>query len=206
VLIRRLSGGKKSLDDFCQVFHTGGPARMPALKPDTFEDVVAALNQVQPYNWAEFLTTRIKKVAPDAPLEGISGGGWKLTYGEERSAMWKAGEEYDENADFTHSIGISVKKDGTIQDVRVTSKAFAAGVPPATKLIAVNGRQYTVEVMQDALNGAKGSAEPIELLVKNGEFYKTHRVDYHDGQQYPRLERVAGKPDVLAEILRSKAR
>ncbi len=206
VLIRRLSGGKKSLDDFCQVFHTGGPARMPALKPYSFEDVAAALNQVQPYDWAEFLTTRIKKVAPNAPLEGISGGGWKLTYGDERSAFWKAGEEYDEYADFTHSIGISVKKDGTIQDVRVTSKAFAAGVPPATKLIAVNGRQYTVEVLQDALNAAKSSPEPIELLVKNGEFYKTHRVDYHDGQQYPRLERVAAKPDVLSEILRPKAR
>ncbi len=206
VLIRRLSGGKKSLDDFCQLFHTGAPARMPALKPYTFEDVVATLKQVQPYDWAEFLTTRIKKVAPNAPLEGISGSGWKLTYGDERSAFWKSIEEIDEYANFTHSIGFSVKKDGTIQDVRVTSKAYAAGVPPAAKLIAVNGRQYTVEVLQDALNKAKASTEPIELLVKNGEFYKTYRVDYHDGQQYPRLERVTGTPDVLSEIIRPKTR
>lgn len=42
---------------------------------------------------------------------------------------------------------------------------------------------------------------PIELLVKDGEEYKTARIDYHDGLKYPHLERIAGTPDRLDTIL-----
>ena len=51
VLIRELSKGAKSLNDFCKIFH-GGPGGAPELKTYTFEDVVAGLNSVQPYDWA----------------------------------------------------------------------------------------------------------------------------------------------------------
>ncbi len=199
VLIRKLSNGAKSLDDFCHIF-TGGPAGMPAVKPYNFSDIVATLNQVQPYDWAAFLKTRIQKVTPAAPLGGIEGGGWKLIYNGTRADIWRFREDYWKALDFSHSIGISLQRGDSIVDVGVTSKAFAAGIAPASKLIAVNGRQYTPEVLRDALKAAKNSAEPIELLVKNGEFYKTHRLDYHDGERYPHLERDSSKPDVLSDI------
>jgi len=32
---------------------------------------------------------------------------------------------------------------------------------------------------------------------------RTHRLDWHDGLRYPHLERIDGRPDVLAEILRA---
>ena len=51
VMIRELSKGAKSLNDFCRAFE-GGPGGVPALKTYTFDDVVAALNAVQPYDWA----------------------------------------------------------------------------------------------------------------------------------------------------------
>src|SRR5208283_3968176 len=54
VTIRRLSNGSKSLNDFCRAFH-GGPGGAPALKPYTLDDVVAALNAVQPNDWAALL-------------------------------------------------------------------------------------------------------------------------------------------------------
>ena len=199
VLIRQMSKGAKSLDDFCRLF-TGGPAGKPEVKPYQFDEVVATLNRVQPYDWAEFFNARIRRVAPKAPLGGIEGGGWKLAWRTEESDMQKFLEEYEKVSDFMDSVGLSVKEDSTISDVRVTSKAYAAGVAPAMKLIAVNGRQYTPEVLKDALKVS--GAEPLELLVKDGEFYSSHRVDYHDGERYPHLERDSTKADLLSEIVK----
>jgi predicted metalloprotease with PDZ domain len=67
VMIRQLSKGTKSLDDFCRNFH-GGPGGAPDLKPYTFDDIVAGLNAIQPYDWAGFLRTRLTSTSPHAPL------------------------------------------------------------------------------------------------------------------------------------------
>jgi hypothetical protein len=44
------------------------------------------------------------------------------------------------------------------------------------------------------------SSEPLELLVENGDFYRTHLLDYHGGEKYPALERRDGIPDLLNQI------
>src|SRR5262249_4136831 len=51
VLIRRQSQGARSLDDFCRSFF-GPPNSLPQVKPYSFEDVLATLQQVMPYDWA----------------------------------------------------------------------------------------------------------------------------------------------------------
>jgi hypothetical protein len=68
------------------------------------------------------------------------------------------------------------------------------------KVVAVNGRHFSADVLSDALKAAKTSADPIELLVENTEYYKTYKLDYHGGEQYPHLVRDESKPDVLSEI------
>ncbi len=118
VTIRRLSNGAKSLTDFCRLFH-GGPGGAPALKPYTFEDVVAALNTVQPYDWTGFLHERVRDVQPRAPMGGIEGGGWKLVYNSTPSSIWRVFEDERKNFDFSYSIGMVVKDDGTVEDVAV---------------------------------------------------------------------------------------
>ena len=64
-LIRDLSKGAKSLNDFCRHVRrrTGGS---PALKTYTFEDIVAGLNAVQPYDWTDFFNQRLEAVGPHA--------------------------------------------------------------------------------------------------------------------------------------------
>ena len=89
-----------------------------------------------------------------------------------------------------------------MQDVIAGLSAAQAGLGPGMKLIAVNGRKYSADLLREAINVSKGSAEPLELLVENGEFYKTYRLDYHGGPRYPHLERDATKPDMLADILK----
>jgi predicted metalloprotease with PDZ domain len=196
VLIRQLSHGAKSLNDFCQAFH-GGPGGAIALKTYTFADIVAGLNGVQPYDWTGFLNQRLRSTEAHAPLGGIQNGGWKLVYTAARSDYFKALEGENKLADFAFSIGLVVKEDGTVIDAAMGRPAQKAGVAPATKLIAVNNRQFTSTVLREAIQ----AAGPLELLVKDGEYYGVHKVEYRGGERYPHLERVAGQPDLLSQVI-----
>jgi predicted metalloprotease with PDZ domain len=200
VLIRQMSKGAKSLNDFCRTFH-GGASGAPEMKTYEFADVVAGLNAVQPYDWAGFLNQRLHSTSPHAPLGGVEGSGWKLQYNSTRSDLWRAVEERRKWADLTFSIGLKVQEDdGTIVDVLYGGPAQKAGVPPSVRLIAVNNRQYTSTVLREAVAAAANNSRPIELLIKNGEYYETHRVDYHGGERYPHLVRDESKADLLSQI------
>ena len=206
VLIRDLSKGAKSLNDFCRAFE-GGPGGAPALKTYTFEDVVAGLNAVQPYDWAAFLNKRLESIGPHSmPLGGIENGGWKLTYNSTRSEMWRNREEDSKILNMNYSIGLKVSEEGNISDVAYGGPAQRAGVSPATKLMAVNGKQYFPIVLREAVQSAMTKTAPIELLVKNGEYYQTFKIDYHGGEMYPHLTRDESKPDVLSKIIEPMVR
>ena len=205
VTIRQLSKGKKSLDDFCHAFH-GGASGPPALKPYELSDVVAALNAVQPNDWAGFLNQRLHSTEAHAPLGGIEHSGWKLIYNADRSEMWKSTEDADKLANLSYSIGLKVKDEGGISDIAMGGPSAKAGVSPATKLIAVNGRQFTLTILREAIQKAMTETKPIELLIKNGEYFQTYKVDYHGGERYPHLVRDGSTPDLLTEIISPKVK
>jgi hypothetical protein len=73
------------------------------------------------------------------------------------------------------------------------------------KVVAVNGRKWTRELLATAIKEAKTSTAPIELLVESDDFYRTLAVDYHGGMRYPHLVRNEQKEDRLAAVLRSHA-
>src|SRR5262249_49092327 len=162
---------------------------------------VAALNSVQPYDWANFLRTRTQTVEPHAPLGGIERGGWKLVYNSTRTDLWNATEVERKVWDFTYSLGLVVKEDGTVQDVAIGGPAQKAGIAPDDKLIAVNNRQWTAVVLRDAVQKTASMTQKIELLIKRGEYYSTHPVEYGGGERFPHLERDETKPDLLTKIL-----
>ena len=200
VMIRQMSKGAKSLDDFCHAFH-GGSSGEPIMKTYDFADVVAALNAVQPYDWAGYFNQRLNMTSEHAPLGGIEGSGWKLAYDNVRSDFWKSDEDRRKIADLSYSIGLKIQEDDSIvADVQYGGPARIAGVTPGVKMIAVNGRQYTSTVLREAIDDAVKSTKPIELLFKNGEYYETKHVDYHGGQRYPHLVRDESKPDLLSQI------
>jgi hypothetical protein len=72
------------------------------------------------------------------------------------------------------------------------------------KVVAVNGKRFSAEVLHDAIKAAKGGTDPIELLVENTDYYKTNKLNYHDGEKYPRLVRDESKPDLMTDILKAK--
>jgi predicted metalloprotease with PDZ domain len=203
VIIRQQTRGAKSLDDFCRLFH-GGPGGAPALKTYTFDDIVTVLNQVAPYDWRTFWTERLTNHGPGAPLGGIEGSGWRLTYDDTPSELAKAGENEDKKIDSSYSLGLLMKEDGTISDTVENMPAARAGIGPGMKVIAVNGRKFSRDVLRDALKAGKNSSEPLELLVENTGYYRTFRLDYHGGEKFPHLERDPSKPDLLSQIHKAR--
>jgi predicted metalloprotease with PDZ domain len=200
-VIRQQSKGRYSLDDFCRKFY-GGQSGPPQVLPYTFNDVVATLNEVVPYNWREFFQKRIYEINPRAPLGGIENSGWHLAYTNKVPAALKSREGARKFTDLSFSLGLLLKPDGYITDVLPGSPADKAGIGPAMKLVAVNGRAWTPENLRRAVSSASTNREPLELLVENSDYFKTCKLNYHDGEKYPYLERSANKPDLLAEILK----
>jgi len=199
-IIRQQTQGQRSLDDFCRGFE-GGQSGPPMVVPYTFDDVVHALNDVAPYDWARLLRERVGATSTHAPLGGIERDGWKLVYNDEPNAFTKTLEKVVKFADFSYSLGFTVAKDGKLDDVIVGSPAYQSGIGPGMKLIAVNGRKWTPQVLRAALKAAQGTAAAIDLLVENAQFFQTYSVSYHEGDQNPHLERVSGQPDLLNTLL-----
>ncbi len=202
-IIRQRTQGKKSIDDFCHLFH-GGPSGGLEVKTYTFDDVVNTLNQVATYDWQGFWTERLTNHAANAPLTGLANSGWDLVYSATASELIKAWETSHKQIDALYSIGLLVGFDGAIEDTVEGMPAARAGIGPGMKVVAVNGRSFTPVVFLDALRATPQSPQALELLVENADYFKTYNLDYHGGEKYPHLMRDESKPDVLAEIIKAR--
>ncbi len=201
-LIREKSGGARSLDDFARGFFGIENGSWTPV-PYTFDDVVAALNKVEPYDWAKFLNERINQVAPRPPLDGLARGGWKLVYTETPTDYFKSAEARRKSTDLTYSIGLVLGRDADITQVQWDGPAFKAGLTIGAKVLAVNGISFDSARLKEAISEAK-TGGPLNLLVKSGDHYKTVEVNYRGGLRYPRLERLEGAPDLLSAIYAPK--
>ena len=210
-LIREKTGGAKSIDDFAKTFFGVKDGELGPL-PYRFEDIVAAFNSVVPHDWAGFLRQRLDTNNPPAPLDGLARGGWKLVYGETPSDTERADETEERFVDLNYSLGFTVGSprgggfnfpggETRIGSVLWGGPAFQAGMAPGVTLVAVNNRAYKAELLKLAITANKGGKAPIELLLREGETYRTLRLDYRGGLRYPKLERIAGSEDRLAGVL-----
>jgi predicted metalloprotease with PDZ domain len=209
VTIRQLTHGQKSLDDFCRAF-AGAPSSPPQLVPYTFDEVVAALNQVAPYDWQKFFHDRLDVITLHPPMGGITGGGWHLVYTDQPNTFVQAMEPSEGLVAENFTLGIVVSpaegaKAGDLLDVIPGGPAAEAGLAPGMKLLTVNGRAWSPDVLRDAIVAAKGTAEPIILQVDNVGYAQTVRVHYHGGLRYPHLERDPTAPDLLSNTLQPLA-
>jgi predicted metalloprotease with PDZ domain len=199
-IIHRESGGKKSIDDFCQAFH-GGANNGPEVKTYTFDELVNALNSFAPFDWAGFFHTRLNSTSADAPVGGIENGGWKFGFSDKPAKL----EGRRGNVGEVYSIGLQVGADGVVSDAIVGSPAFEAGVSSQMKIIGVNGRVYTPELLADAIKAAKDSSQPITLLVVVDDYFRTCTINYHSGARYPHLVRDSERPDYLDDLIKPRA-
>ena len=198
-IIHDTTHGQKSIDDFCHAFH-GAANNGPEVKTYTFEQLMQTLNGVAPYDWAAFFHKRLDSIAPEAPLGGIENGGWKLVYDSEPIKLpGRRGNTGD-----AYSIGLQLGDDGSVNDSMIGSPAFDAGITSGMKIVGVNGRVYTHDLLEDAVKAAKNGSSAIDLMVVIDDYYKTFAVKYQGGERYPHLKRDEGKPDLLDELIKAR--
>ncbi|WP_408737273.1 M61 family metallopeptidase [Acetobacter senegalensis] len=197
-LIRKLSDNKKSLNDFASTFfgtHNGSFVTSTY----QFDDVVQALNAVQPYDWATFLHQRVYDIRDHAPLDGFTRTGTRLVFTEKPSDYITSYSTLRHVTDFLFSLGFSVGKKGVLAEVLWGSPAWQAGVTRDQELVAVNGQAYDANDLKDVITAAKSKdGAPISLLLRDGDSFHTVSITYHGGLRYPHLD---GKMDGLAAIL-----
>lgn len=203
--IRRLSNNRKSLNDFSALFFGPPGVSDPVLRPYSFDELLKALNQIQPNNWPSFFNTRLLSHAPHAILGGIDGSGYSIEYTPEVNDYIRAVNSSKGGVTAWYSLGFNTGADNTISDVLVGSIAYQAGLGPGMKIVAVNGRQANDDLLRAAIRNSKTGSEPIELIVSNAGWYRVVKLNYHDGERWPHLVRVQSKPDYLEDILRPLA-
>jgi len=201
-IIREQSHGQKSLEDFFHLFY-GGPNNGPELKPYTFDELVQKMNQVVKYDWAGFWNERLDSTSAEAPVDGITASGWKLTFTPEPPLPGRISRGISST---TFSIGLNLDKEGSVTDAIFGGLAFKAGIGPGMKIVGVNWRLFTPEILDDAIEAGKSNSRPIELLVIADDYYKKCAIDYHDGVRFPHLIRIADKPDTLESLMKPEAR
>jgi predicted metalloprotease with PDZ domain len=211
-IIRQRSGGRRSLDDFCKLFF--GPRAIS--KPYAFDDIVAGLNAVLPFDWKSFLHSHLESLSAEPPLGGIERSGWKLIYTDKKSELitdmeqihkvdllWPEWQKWG-FADMRSSIGLLVQDDGTVLDSAPGLSGYDAGVMPGMQLTGVNGAQFSLLALEEAVRGTRDGGN-LELQVANGGSSAKCRLDYHGGLRYPHLQRDSSKPDLLLEIAAPRA-
>ncbi|HEY4972287.1 MAG TPA: hypothetical protein VII41_01695 [Steroidobacteraceae bacterium] len=205
-LIRERSAGKRSLDDFARAFFGIDDGSFTPVTY-TFNDVVKALNAVEPYDWAGFLRQRLDSIGNPAPLDGLQRGGYKLTYTDTPNDYQKTSDAQRKHVNLLYSIGIDIDdndKQGNVSQVLWDSAAFKAKITEGAQILAIDGVAYSDDVLQDAIRAAQGTHATIQLIVKTGDRYTVAALDYHDGLRYPHLERDASVPARLDSILAAR--
>jgi predicted metalloprotease with PDZ domain len=198
--IRRLSHGRRSLDDVARAFF-GRADTGPVVVPYTRDDVIAALSAVQPYDWRRFFALRVDSIAPHPP-DPFGIAGWRVAFEPTPSALDKSLGGRRKRLDARYSLGLAAHTDGTIVDVLVGSPAARAGLAPGMKIVAIDDRALGSEPQTDldtALRAAQHGPS-LTLLVVGGNVYREVSLDYHGGPRFPHLERIAGSPDLLSPI------
>jgi len=202
VRLRTLSGGRRSLDDFAKAFFGQNDGQWERPDTYTYDDVAATLEQVQPTgDWSQFLRDRLERRT--GLVGGIEAAGWKLVYKDKPSAYFKSTMK-GRGANFIYSLGVSLSPAGYVNEVRWDSAAFNAGVGTGMQVLAVNDLQYSADELEEAVRTAKDSKQPVRLLVREMDVYRTLSIDYHGGLRYPTLERIEGRTDYLTPIFTAR--
>ena len=203
-LIRQKTDNKKSLTDFLHIFLAKGGNTGPLIVTYNRDELIADLNQVLKYDWATFIHEHIDNINPHADLDGITRGGYKLVFTDKPTksdrTMTMSGSRRGGGINVWYSIGIRVSGEGVISDVRWGGPADKSQLAPGQKINAVNGNVFSADALKTAIKEAKGSSEPIHLILQSDTFVTTANLDYHDGERYPSLVRVDGTPDYLDDI------
>lgn len=199
--LRELSDGRRGLDDFAQhFFRTDGSTQ--TTKTYTFDDVCTALNAVAADDWPAFLRRHLHTHTTADALAGLARAGWNLTYSKIPSETFRQDEQEAGVSNLDDSIGLQIDEDGRVASVQWHGPAFRAGLSPGAHVVQVNGEPFSTHALLAAVDAS--ATRPVTIVFNMDGRKKTASIVYSGGLRYPHLERIAGAPDRLSALLRTR--
>ncbi|MEY3657881.1 MAG: hypothetical protein RL425_642 [Pseudomonadota bacterium] len=198
--LRARTRGAKGMDDFAKAFFAGPNGKWDA-RGITFEEIASTLNGLSPFDWTSLLKARLNGKAANAPLSGLTLGGYQLTYTSEPTPFFKDAEKRSGEINLTYSLGMSVNKNGHLSTILWDGPAFKAGLTTAAEIVAVNGKLFSEDALRNAVAQAEGGRDPIKLIVKIGKRVKEVAIEWAGGHRFPRLEKVGLGDGSLDKLL-----
>jgi len=202
-IIREKTDGAKSLDDFCKRFFAAVPGKTTVAGYD-LADVVRDLNATAAYDWEAFLRQRVEAPQESLPLDVVGRLGYRLKYADKPAGSELKGAVPPPDNPAADSLGMALAG-GLVLAVDPGLPADKAGLAPGMKVIGVNGKKLSPNRLRDAIADSV-TRKKVELLIEDGEDFRTIVVPYADGLRYLELEHVTARPDVLGEILKPRAK
>jgi predicted metalloprotease with PDZ domain len=200
MLLRELSGDRKSMADFAAVFFGAGH-NARTISTYTYADICKTLNQIAPYNWAGYFNARLQAHDDSHLLDGLRRGGYRLVYSDQPSAFFLEHEADLGGMDLSASLGVVVGKNGLVRGVAWDSPAFRAGISLGARLLTVGKQAYTDAALKQAIREAAASRQAIALSFAADGAERAVAIDYFDSLRYPALERLPGSVDRLTRLL-----
>lgn len=194
MLIRSQTKNKKSLDDFAKIFFASREGDYGQSTYE-FDDVVAALNAVHPYDWPTFLRDQMQKSGLPAPLSAFALAGYQLVWRDMPNVHDRERMQTARNADLTHSLGLVIDRNAVVTSVLWNGPAFRGDIINGTKILAVNGMAYSRERLENAVRTASDGKTPVRLMVERSGRFREVSIAYHDGLRWPHLEKIGQGQD-----------
>jgi predicted metalloprotease with PDZ domain len=201
-IIREGTGGRKSLDDFLHAF-TAPVTTGPVTDTYTREDVEQTLHQTYAYDWHGFFQKYVYEIAEQPPTDMIERSGWRLVWNDKPNLYIETQEHLRHQMNRWYDLGMTVGRNTTVLDVRYASPAWKAGLSAHSQILAVNGRELTDgdgDLLTQAVKDAQHGNGKIAMIVRSGNHVGMMTIDYRGGVRNPHLQRIAGRPDMLAKI------
>jgi predicted metalloprotease with PDZ domain len=200
MLLRELTGDRKSMQDFAAVFFGAGD-NARTISTYTFEDVCKTLNKIAPHDWAGYFNQRLNAHDDAHLLEGLKRSGYRLVYTDQPTDYFGQYEKDLGGADLSTSVGLVIGKKGAVKSVAWQGPAFKAGISLGARLTALGGQAYSDEALKQAIRDAAVSKRAIELTIEADGATRNVSIPYFDSLRYPRLERIPGTEDRLRRLL-----
>jgi predicted metalloprotease with PDZ domain len=204
-LLREHSGGKHSLDDFCRQFF-GDLAVKDKVIPYQLKDVTALLKKLGDHDWDKFFARRVSAPQEKLPLDVIELCGCKLEYANKPTSYIKYVSGGDKGGGAVHardSLGMDFTAQGKISNLVPGMPGDKAGLAPAMRIDAINGKPFSAQRLYDALVQSKELGK-IEFRIVEGDGFRTVVVDYAGGPKYLQIVRDPDRADVISQILRPR--
>jgi predicted metalloprotease with PDZ domain len=202
-IIQKGTDGKRGLDDFARLFFAGKEGDS-SVSPYTRADVIAALNQVMPYDWTGFLSARVDGLDTPVVKNALEQSGYVLSWDEVPGPAMRQRETGLRLVDQSAGVGLAVRDEGLLAAVTWDSAGFSAGLRAGDRIVSVNGLEYSRQRFLDALRAAAKSGR-IDLIVRQGRAVRTISLAYSGGIRYPRLQKTGEGEGSLDRLLKPRA-